>query len=142
MFIINYKNIYCCFMAKKEDYSVMSHSERKKRSRELNAFDSKGIYAGLEEQVSVESYDVDDTGFVNKKVEVKSVKVSDRNKGLRVADFSIENLSAIGAVGNLKFSQLGGDVDVATSNIDKALDYLDAVDVANESIDNSTSVSE
>lgn len=114
-------------MAKK-DYSVMSHAERKARAVELNPLNVKGLYAGLEEKISVLNYTTDEEGRIHQVVEVKTRKVSDRNKGLNYLDFSIGNLQAIGAVDKLKFSQLGGDIDSVTDSIDKALDHLDSID--------------
>ena len=88
-------------------------------------------YAGLKEKVSVESYDVDAEGRMIKKVELKTCEVKDRNEGLTIHDFSIGNLQAIGAVNQLKFSQLQGDVDTSSANIEKTLDFVESEEINN-----------
>lgn len=130
-------------MVKKVDYSVMSHSERIKRSNELNRV-PKGLYDGLVEKVYVETFKTDDEGRTVKTVELKTVKVADKNQGLTIHDFSIGNLQAIGAVDSLKFSQLAGDmniVDKSLANADRLMDELDKIDLA-QSVENVENISE
>lgn len=108
----------------KVEYKVLSHVERKMRSNELEK--SKGSYIDLETSVQEVGYELDKTGKAVRISKLKTVKVADKFKDFNVNDFSLENLQASGAIANLKFSSLAGDVDVSTANIEKLMDHVDA----------------
>ena len=113
-------------MAKKV-YSVVSHAERMQNAGAFDYCKPKGLYVDLEESKDVQSYEIDEkSGRAFKKITRKTQKVADKFKDVKVADFSIENLQAIGAVGMLKFSHLSGDMDKSTENIEKLMDHIDA----------------
>lgn len=71
------------------------------------------------------------TGRVSVVNKVVSRLVRDRDKGLKVNDFAMDSLAAIGAVDGLKFSQFAEqNIDGTLANLDRFLDAIDAADAA------------
>lgn len=85
-------------------------------------------YVDLYESQIVKSYKKDNEGKVYEDVEVKKVLVREKFADVKVADFSIENLQAIGADQALKHSVFQGDIDTSLNNIGRLMDQLDALD--------------
>ena len=74
-------------------------------------------------------------GVLVKKNELKKVDTTERNKGLNYWDFSVDSLSASGAIADLKFSQLSGDrMDIADS-IGVQADNMSVVDNNDKNIE-------
>lgn len=83
------------------------------------------------EDVDVCTVNLED-GIAVKSVELKRVKVSERNQGLKWQDFSIDSLSAVGAAGNLEFSQLMGDRMKLADDLDRIPQISEQAEVKQE----------
>lgn len=75
-------------------------------------------------EVCSQEEDVKD-GKVMKKAIVKTEDPVENMSGIRVSDFSMENMIATGAVQNLKPLKMIGDVDESIANIEKAGEMFD-----------------
>lgn len=118
---------------KQKEYKCVSHAERMQANRKFAdaAKERISLLADAVERVLSTEYERDEhTGRVITVNKVKSRKVSERNKGLKVNDFALESLIAVGATDGLKFSQLEGSIDMSLDNIDRLLDAIDAADAA------------
>lgn len=128
-------------MAKKEKvYKVISHAERKQRCSELEKVSPKDFSAFVE-IVQEEYFEKDEQGNAVKKVVVVKKPVKGRNDAVRVADFSMNNIVAIGAEGTLKYSQYAGDIDKSLVAVNALMDRVD-LDIANANVDKNISVEE
>lgn len=117
-------------MAKnKKEFRVLSHVERKMRNIEIESIYPKLGDAKVEKHEV--GYEVDDNGRIHQVVKTTEIPVKELNKDLKVVDFSINNLSAIGAVDKLKFQQLTGDIDVSLGNVDKLMDSIESQENTN-----------
>lgn len=120
-------------MAKEKEFKSLSHAERMQRAKSFSDKASKRAFPladAVERTLKTEYVRDENTGRVSVVNHVVSRKVSDRNKGLKVQDFALESLFAVGAVDGLKFSQLQGSIDASLDNIDRFLDAIDAADAA------------
>ena len=121
-------------MAKEKEIKCVSHADRMANSKAYSDAAKRRLFPlcnAVERTMTTEYVRDESTGRVAVVNKVQSRKVSERNKGLKVNDFSMECLQAIGAVDGLKFSQLSdGNIDRSLSNIDRLLDAIDAADAA------------
>lgn len=107
-------------MAKSNEFVDISHVQRLRDA----SFDVKVDTLPDEEVVVQAADELDGQGRKITKTEIVKRKLSERDKGLRWFDFSIDSLAMSGAIGNLQFSQLEGDrMDMA--------DKIDGIDVSN-----------
>lgn len=67
-------------------------------------------------------------GRINKVKKVRKVRPSDRVKDYKWQDFTIENLTAVGADSMLRKSVLYGDVDDTIANMNAQLDAFEMVE--------------
>lgn len=89
------------------------------------------LYEAVERTMTTEYCRDEKTGRVSVINKVTSRKVSDRDKGLKVNDFGMDSLAAIGAVDGLKFSTYSdNNIERSLDNIDRFLDAVDAADAA------------
>lgn len=96
--------------------------------------DSGYQYKDIEEDVVEMSYETDKEGYVYPVRKVKKVPISQRYEGLRAADFSLQNMIAIGAVGSLKPMNYVGDVDKSLENINILMDEVQNLDAISPNV--------
>lgn len=121
-------------MAKEKEYKVISHAERLQANGEFAKAAEKRLmplHDAVERTMTTEYVRDENTGRFKVVNKVKTVKVSERNKGLKVNDFALQSLIAVGAVDGLKFSTYqDSEIDMSLDNIDRLLDAIDAIDSA------------
>lgn len=119
---------------KKNEFKCISHAERmqaNKRFSDAARKEVRPLANAVERTLTTEYVRDEKTGRVSVVNKVVSRLVKERDKGLKVNDFAMDSLAAIGAVDGLKFSQfVEQSVDASLANLDRFLDAIDAADAA------------
>lgn len=115
-----------------ESHHVRMHSQRYAKCK-------TGNYPKYTEEFVTEQ--VEQNGVLVSRSALKKIKVSERFKGLRPSDFSLENVIAAGAIGNLKQITINGGSDLESveksiANMENLMDSAAAAAAA--SADSST----
>ena len=100
---------------------VMSHNER--------LYDCSKVECDFVHPEEIEELRVSqdlDNGVAVTKSEVVKVKLADRDGDLKWYDFSIDSLTASGAIANAKFSTLNGDPMTVVDQMDDSFDLIAA----------------
>lgn len=121
-------------MASNKEFKCISHAERMLDNGRFAKASAKRLFPlheAVERTMTTEYVRDEATGRVSVVNKVTTRKVSERNKGLKVHDFAMDSLAAIGAVDGLKFSTYSdNNIEHSLDNIDRLLDMMDAADAA------------
>ena len=112
-----------------KEYKVVSHIERMVRSVDFEKNDKS--YADVVADIQTTEYRIDEnSGKAYKVDKIDKKLIKDAFKGVKVQDFSLENLIATGAVSTLKRVSLEGDIDKSLANIDNLMSFIDSEQAA------------
>lgn len=107
----------------KNEFKCLSHVERMKNPKVHTAIVKDLCPTTVD--VYVEEKFVDDNGRICVKNVRKSIDPREKFEKYKVSDFTIENLTAAGAVSNLKVCSLNDDYAAA---VDKAVGVFNAIE--------------
>ena len=111
-------------------FTCISHVERMNNPK-LKQTIKKDLCVDKVHVYAEEKFVGPDGRILTRNVE-KTIDPAENMKKFKVSDFSIENLTAAGAVNNLKVCSLSGDIMVSADAAAEFLSACEAMDVANE----------